>query len=393
MKKVNYNIIVFVCSVILIFTGWFSVAFLEKIKDAVVDFCEKPNFSQFVTNIDDASKQLSYKGVLIDISSYANYLSNTRIVEKSDTTIVRLDNGYLNFVSNGLDDETLEGMADKTYDLKIVADELKIPLIYVMAPTKSYFDSYPATSRNEFRESFNKYADLLNERGIDVVNLGKEMEKSNISMEEAFFITDHHWTPETGLWATNKICEYLYENYGFVYDSKILEFSNYGVEIYQDIFLGSQGKKVGQYFTPLGLDDISLLTPKFDTSLTVTDVKGTRSGKFEETIVNKSYFNTKNLYYSNPYVAYSGGDFPLQVIKNHLEDNDGEKILLLRDSYACVVAPFLSLTTESLHTIDVRHWTGTENAKTVIDYIRLEKPDYIVILYSDLIPTLLNFNN
>ena len=252
-----------------------------------------------------------------------------------------------------------------------------------MAPTKSYFDNYPQLEKNDFRDDFNRYEELLNERGIDVLNLGKRMDTQNISMEDAFFITDHHWIPEMGLWASNEICEYIKSNYDFVYDTALLDNMNYKMEIYEDFFLGSQGKKAGRYFTSLGLDDITLIEPKFSTSLTVSDSDGIRTGSFTETVFQKKYFDDSNLYQCNPYIAYSGGDYPIQEIVNHMSEENDKKMLLFRDSFGGVVSPFLSLTVESLTTIDMRHWKGTKSVNTVEEYIRQEKPDYILILYSD----------
>ena len=72
----------------------------------------------------------------------------------------------------------------------------------------------------------------------------------------------------------------------------------------------------------------------------------------------------------------------MQIMRNNLNPN-GKKILMIRDSFACVIAPFLSLQTSELHICDMRN-----NEKIVGDklnaeeYIKQIAPDYVIVLYS-----------
>ena len=71
-------------------------------------------------------------------------------------------------------------------------------------------------------------------------------------------------------------------------------------------------------------------------------------------------------------------------MKNNLNTH-GKKVLLIRDSFACAFAPFLSLQTRELHICDVRdgdYYVGDKlNMK---DYIQQIKPDYVLVLYASL---------
>ena len=93
-------------------------------------------------------------------------------------------------------------------------------------------------------------------------------------------------------------------------------------------------------------------------------------------------YNMKRDYYNiNTYATYSGGDFRLQIMKNNFNTN-GKKILLIRDSFACVVAPFLALQLSELHICDIRD--GDDYAGNIInikDYIKEVEPDYVVVIY------------
>lgn len=87
-------------------------------------------------------------------------------------------------------------------------------------------------------------------------------------------------------------------------------------------------------------DDFELIVPKFESSLTEEQPlkNEIRKGSFENTVLYMK--NMKKDYYKiNTYATYSGGDFRLQIMRNNL-NKKGKKILLIRDSFACVVAPF-----------------------------------------------------
>ena len=91
-----------------------------------------------------------------------------------------------------------------------------------------------------------------------------------------------------------------------------------------------------------------------------------------------------DLYIDSMYAHYSYGDRGLQVVQNHLAGEEAPKVVIIRDSYACVVTPFLSLMTGSLHILDTRHWRGTDTANTIYEYIQQEQPDYVLVLYTGL---------
>ena len=90
----------------------------------------------------------------------------------------------------------------------------------------------------------------------------------------------------------------------------------------------------------------------------------------------------KDYYNGSPYVTYSGGDFRLQIMKNNLTP-DGKKILLVRNSYSCVVAPFLALQTSELHVCDMRDFSYFVGEKLNLEeYIKEISPDYVIVLYN-----------
>ena len=386
MKKRNYNIIVFCLSALFIMSGWISKPLLSDTKNAVLHFFDTLNIETFIDEVEAASKNLSYKNTLIDTYSLYYRITDTKVVEKEDSTIVRMKNDYLAFDNEKLTDSDFEQMANSTLELKEVTDSLQIPFVYVMVPTKLYFEN-----DSNLYYNYESFSSKLESLDIDVLNLAEKMEEQNLSMEDYYFVTDHHWLPETGFWATNELRKKLTEDYQLTFESQVNELDNYTLHVYEDMFLGSIGKKTGKYFTPLGLDDITMITPDFETNLTVIDDRGTTEGDFQKTLLNTSAFTSDDYYATNPYAAYSYGDFGLQVIKNHFASEDAPEIVVIRDSYACVVTPFLSLGSDTLHILDVRYWEPTESAATISEYIESVDPDCVVILYSLIKPDVFNF--
>ena len=112
--------------------------------------------------------------------------------------------------------------------------------------------------------------------------------------------------------------------------------------------------------------------------------KEVREGTFEETVLFMENME-KDYYHKNAYATYSGGDFRLQIMKNKLNP-DGKKILVVRDSFACAVAPFLALHTSELHLCDVRSFKYFVGDKMNMgDYIRELRPDYVLVLYNSIV--------
>ena len=83
-----------------------------------------------------------------------------------------------------------------------------------------------------------------------------------------------------------------------------------------------------------------------------------------------SYLKVKDKYSS-----FLGGNKPLCVIET--EHTDAPKVLVIRDSYADSLAPFLTQNFSEIHLFDPRY-----NLTSVKDYVAQNKIDSVVVLYS-----------
>lgn len=392
MKKINSNIIIFFTAVLIVVFGLSSGELWRSATDCAKAFFANAKtdgiasaFAEFTDEMEKTStEKLAYHHKFMDINSAVLSAVNTRVVEKDDSTVVKTDSGYLANPRAYISDEELSSRAEKVREVYEASEANGSKFLYVMAPSKGYYMDYPPNTEDFTKSNIDRFANTMNRQKIPFLNLEEYMKNENLTDEDAFFITDHHWKPEFAFASVNEICADLGRRYGFSYRAELGDLSNYSVTTYNDWFLGSQGKKVGKYFTPLGVDDISIILPNFETHMTEEQPNKNlfREGNFSETAMYMENVKIKDLYTLNPYVAYSGGDFREQIITNKKEP-DAPTMLLIRDSFGCAAAPFLSLRASRLYIADVRDYAYYVGDKiNVGEYIKEKNPDYVIILYN-----------
>lgn len=293
-----------------------------------------------------------------------------------DYSVARLDNGAITFVN--LDTLSVPDQSEAVEEIAGWAEALEeadIPLLFAAYPKKTArSDSgLPAGLSDWPVLKMTALAEGLAAEGVPVLDLRDSFEALG-DYSDLFFRTDHHWNIRGGLFAYQTIAQTLREDYGLPLDEFYEDASNYHSEILEDWFLGSQGKRVGTLFG--GTDDFELLTPGFDTSFTfsIPSQGLVREGSMEETILFPERVAERDYYSGNPYTYYSGGDYDLLTIENHLNP-DGPAILLVRDSMACAVTPFLALGCSTLTQVDTRYYEGD-----VADLALELRPDLVLVM-------------
>ena len=224
-----------------------------------------------------------------------------------------------------------------------------------------------------------RFLAMLREYGVKYYDLRETLHEDGMNHHAAFFRTDHHWKPETGLWAAKHVLQIFRDDYGWDVDPEILAPGNFTYKVYHDWFLGSRGKKVTlSRTTP---DDIALIYPKFDTLIhwevpaAGLDVSGDLSVIYE-----MRHIDPKDYYRQNPYAAYKYADQPLSRIHN-LMNHGGKRALFIHASLSNCVIPFVALGIEYTDELDLRHFTGS-----VETFIRDSRPDIVVVAYNSEVP-------
>lgn len=193
------------------------------------------------------------------------------------------------------------------------------------------------------------------EMGVSTVDLLSAL--SDHADESVFYRTDHHWTALGAFYGANALLGAL--------DKAPFKADDFTPEIASTDFSGTLYSSSGVHW--LEPDTMEYWVEEDGLSVT-TWKSGTAA---PGTLYDRSYLTKKDKYSS-----FLGGNQPLCVIEN-ANLTDGGKILLLRDSYADALAPFLAQRFSEVHLIDLRYYHASP-----ADYMAENGIDTAVVLYS-----------
>jgi len=297
-----------------------------------------------------------------------------------DNPVMVLENRYLSYSHDLIDNAAV---AEKVQAFQESLNARGTDFLYVMAPYKCC-----DTDENNLyhgyidytRENAQTLAAELQERDVNLLNLQEIAIGQGLDVHSLFFRTDHHWKPSSALWGAGEVAAELNRNYGFDIDLSLYDSGLFSVQNYPGFFLGSQGKKVTlAYADP---DDFEVVTPAYATEyhIVVPQFDLDFNGTFEETMIDQMQLTERsypdNYYTANVYAAYGYGDQPLIAIDNLNIDNH-RKVMVIKDSFADTLAPFLSLGLSDMMIIDLRHFTGSLQS-CIDDY----DPDLVIYVIS-----------
>ncbi len=189
-----------------------------------------------------------------------------------------------------------------------------------------------------------------------MVDLYPEFQEKTAEGKELYFRTDHHFNTLGAYTAYSKLAEKM-------------GISPYPEQDFQktevtDSFLGTMYSKSGFRFLPPDTMERWDLSEEEKYTLYTADDDTTREGLYFE----------ENLLVKDKYTYFLGGNHALQVIK---KNTPGEKVLLIKDSYAHIAAPFIARHFSETHLLDLRYFK-----KNVSNYIAEEKIDRVIVMYS-----------
>lgn len=323
------------------------------------------------------TKLLPGRMKFVEANALFNKTVGMKIISGTDAAIA-MKNGYLTFETHKTD------TTQAAQSLKWFSDTLNekgIDLLYIQYPSKEQEgnDMLPSGITDYSNINTNALLKGLDENGVKYVDMRSLLEKKNGDWYSNFFVTDHHWKPETGFWAAGEIAEILNRDYAYGINGKIGELENYTVDVYKKCCFGSQGRVATlTYAEP---EDFSLIYPKSETSFTVRYNNDDEiSGSFEETFFDKTNLSDTDYYNHSAYSTYLRGNKSLTRIRNN-DCQNGKRLLVIGDSYNKCVVPYLAQTVESIDMLDRRYFNGS-----VLDYIEKTSPDIVLVAYT---PTLI----
>lgn len=194
------------------------------------------------------------------------------------------------------------------------------------------------------------------------VDLGHEISVYDIFMEnkdkyQLYYKTDHHYTLYGAYLAYVEYCKNNNIDY------KNLE--EYKIEKVSDTFSGILESRIVHYRNIY--DTIEIVNKDIDVSVYYPYNNFKRN----------SLYNFNNLAKKNKYRLFLDGNHSLIIINREDIINDS-KLLIIKDSYANSMIPFLVDNYSEMHIIDLRPYDGMR----ISDYIKENKIDEVLILYN-----------
>lgn len=344
------------------------VTLIEKAYNYVKEKCN--NYS---------SKHLiGYDGIVESAKAYEEAAGWNMASVFDYNAVVKLHDGYL---TTYVESRDITKNAKSTIELAEFCRERGIEFFYANLPTKIciHEDRNISGVLDFANQNADRFLAMLDDAGVRNYDFRKLLHDDGMKHHEAFYVTDHHWKAETGLWAARHILRILRDDYGYDVNPDVLNPDRFDYVIYPEWFLGSHGKKITLAKTKP--DDFTIIHPKFETHMhyEIPSVGIKTSGDFSITYDMKSV-ESKNYYNKNPYGAYNHADRPLIRTENIIINN-GNKILVIHDSVSNCVLPFIALDIQCVVSIDLRHFTGS-----LKNFIAQEKPDMIVVMYYATVP-------
>jgi len=267
---------------------------------------------------------------------------------------------------------------DSLAELKKELDVIGVPLLYVQAPFKvsDKEQTLPAGIQDYADKNADEFLEGLKAEGIDFLDLRPLLRDGEKSQKELFYDTDHHWRIETAFEATWHIGRALNQKYGFQIEDKYMSLDAYNVKIFKDFFQGSMGRRVGSVYG--GIDDFTLITPKFSTDLSVEQRDENQetfyTGDFEQSMLVLDNIDANRPVDTNRYAVYRGDNGEL-VFKNNMDAYG--KVMMIKDSFALPVYSFLAPAIKETSALDMRYFH-----ENVVEYTKKTKPDVLIVLYN-----------
>lgn len=230
-----------------------------------------------------------------------------------------------------------------------------IPTYFLLVPNSIYInkdklpDNVKVPDQNEIISEV--YSDCTDVQTINTVETLEE----NKSTTKLYFKTDHHMTSEGAY--------LLYKEFCKVTNLIPAELSEFTKETVSIDFLGTFDSKAQVPWQEQ--DEINVYKNAIN-----TNVLGNYDGELYNSIFNSDYLTKKD-----KYSYFLNGNHAKVIIKTQV--NNGKKLLVIKDSYAHIMAQFLCQNYEEIHFLDPRYYN-----LALSDYCKKNEIDETLFLYN-----------
>lgn len=250
-------------------------------------------------------------------------------------------------------------------------------LVYVQSPYKisKYTDVNISGVMDFSNQNADRFIEGIKDCNVKILDLRDCIYEQGLNHHDLFYVTDHHWKGETGLWASSEVVKFLAKNYSVELDDFLLLPENFTYVVYEKIHMGSCGRAL--LADNIEADDLTLAYPRYNTSFTyeIPSIELYKEGDFS-IMYDMSKVENKNWHANAAYSVYNWADNAITKIHNN-QNNNGYKLLIIKDSFVNCVAPFVAITTEDVEILDLRGFSGS-----VETYVEQSKPDCVIVMYN-----------
>ncbi len=319
-----------------------------------------------------------------DVYKYEEISTAGRAVSAllSDVTIfsddfTRLPDGY--WISPATSPQSTEAYEADMEEYRLLKEHLEaqgIPFLYCdVAPKECVEDAAKLRGITSYtHENMDRLYAVLSSYGIDHIDFRTKIHGEGLDHHGLYYKTDHHWTCQAGFWATSVIEQEIRERYGIDIQD-VNSFGAYSVKTYHNAIFGAPGKQVTHFAEQA--EDLDILLPEFETEfrIEIPDYSMDRTGSFEDVFIDEQgILNAMDEGGGYGYEQILFGNRPYVKITN-LKDASGPRVLMIRNSFALVVAPYLAESCSELLLLDMRFFNG--NVTACIDEF---SPDIVLVM-------------
>lgn len=263
---------------------------------------------------------------------------------KTETNGVFIENDMMMQIWDGYNEELYKKNLNAINNF--IAKHPEIPAYFMLVPNAQeiYRENVPkyaeVGSQKQFIDKF--YSELKGFEGtVDVLSALTDRKSSYI-----YYRTDHHWTSYgafTGYEAAASVLDY--DNY---------KYDSFTVEHASSEFRGTLFSKTLDFdVTPDVIDYYTLTENEPGVKVSVYKDLDPKTGKVIYDEYDSMYFRSF-LEVKDKYSSFLGQNSPIVTVENENAKND-KSILLIKDSYAHSLVPFLSKEYKTVTMIDLRY--------------------------------------
>ncbi len=288
------------------------------------------------------------RDMFVGINSYFSYLLGRNPTED----IYKGKDGYL---INAPKDDVAQNFVINMNSIENFSKKQNIESTMMIIPTSGYIMEdklSPFAKKYDDDELFNKAVNLI--PSVDFLDVRLALYNAYREGKQVYYRTDHHLTSEGSYNAYREFCRFR--------SLACPEKEHYNIESF-DGFMGTTYSGSGFWLTDSECVEI------WDIGINPEVSFEKNSDKIYDTLFFKEHLLKKDMY-----PVYLDGNHP--YVKIHNPDSSNGNLLIIRDSFAQNMAPFMSYNYKNIYMLDMRYYRGSMD-----EFVKENSIDEILYLF------------